>query len=217
RPVQERRPVAPPGPVQPAHRARGGARQRHRVRQPPRSPPPGARAGGSGPRRRAHSRNRRRPGLRPGRRARSHAPGPTRARGRAAATRRGPAWLEPGPDVDDMWLEVRDPGPGARDATALAAIVGSVLAAERDAAQVAAELSERYEEIDLIYTISEILGQTIRLDEAADRILREVAGVVRARRATLLVHDRERGLLRIVATQGMDAPDIEPIEVDDPC
>src|SRR5439155_671464 len=98
-----------------------------------------------------------------------------------------------------------------------AAIVGSVLAAERDAAQVAAELSERYEEIDLIYTISEILGQTIRLDEAADRILREVAGVVRARRATLLVHDRERGLLRIVAAQGMDVTDLEPIEVDDPC
>src|SRR5439155_27364305 len=140
-----------------------------------------------------------------------------RAAGHAADTPRGPAWFEPVPDVDDMWLEVRDPGPGARDATALAAIVGSVLAAERDAAQVAAELSERYEEIDLIYTISEILGQTIRLDEAADRILREVAGVVRARRATLLVHDRDRGLLRIVATQGMDAPDIEPIEVDDPC
>src|SRR5439155_914214 len=119
-----------------------------------------------------------------------------RAAGHAADTPRGPAWFEPVPDVDDMWLEVRDPGPGARDATALAAIVGSVLAAERDAAQVAAELSERYEEIDLIYTISEILGQTIRLDEAADRILREVAGVVRARRATLLVHDRERGLLR---------------------
>src|SRR5256886_3472351 len=54
-----------------------------------------------------------------------------------------------------------------------------------------------------IFTISEILGQTIRLDEAADRILREVAGVVRAGRATLLVHDRERGLLRIVAAQGM--------------
>src|SRR5207244_11037999 len=83
--------------------------------------------------------------------------------------------------------------------------------------QVAAELSERYEEIDQICTSSEILGQTLRLDEAADRILLEVAGVVRARRATLLVHDRESGLLRIVATQGMDAPDIEPIEVDDPC
>src|SRR5206468_4311468 len=103
------------------------------------------------------------------------------------------------------------PGPGPRAPETLAAIVGAALGAERDAAQVAAELSERYEEIDLIYTISEILGQTIRLDEAADRILREVSGVVRARRATLLVHDRERGLLRIVAAQGMDVQDVAAI------
>src|SRR5207248_1358981 len=84
-------------------------------------------------------------------------------------------------------------------------------------AQVAAELSERYEEIDLIYTISEILGHTIRLDEAADRILREVSAVVGARRATLLVHDPEAHLLRIVAARGMEPGDAEPIEVDDLC
>src|SRR5438132_10455835 len=96
-------------------------------------------------------------------------------------------------------------------------LVGSVLAAERDAVQVAAELSERYEEIDLIYTISEILGHTIRLDEAADRILREVSTVVGARRATLLVYDAEQQMLRIVAARGMDPEDVEPIEVDDAC
>src|SRR2546422_3288031 len=56
-------------------------------------------------------------------------------------------------------LSLHDAFPISRDATALAAIVGSVLAAERDAAQVAAELSERYEEIDLIYTISEIRSE----------------------------------------------------------
>ena len=137
--------------------------------------------------------------------------------GHAIDTPRGPAWFEPVPDVEGVWLEIRAPGPGATAPGTLATIVGAELGAERDAAQVAAELSERYEEIDLIYTISEILGQTIRLDEAADRILREVSGVVRARRATLLVHDRDRGLLRIVASQGMDAQDVEPIEVDDPC
>src|SRR5207253_5050680 len=85
------------------------------------------------------------------------------------------------------------------------------------AVQVAAELSERYEEIDLIYTISEILGDTIRLDEAADRILREVSTVVGARHATLLVHDAEQQMLRIVAARGMDPEDVEPIEVDDAC
>src|SRR2546426_11119607 len=86
-------------------------------------------------------------------------------------------------------LPILTPGASPGMAQELAQVVGSVLAAERDAVQVAAELSERYEEIDLIYTISEILGHTIRLDEAADRILREVSTVVGARRATLLVHD----------------------------
>jgi len=140
-----------------------------------------------------------------------------RTAGHSIATPHGPAWFEPVPDIEGVWLEIGAPGPGPRAPDTLAAIVGAALGAERDAAQVAAELSERYEEIDLIYTISEILGQTIRLDEAADRILREVSGVVRARRATLLVHDRERGLLRIVAAQGVDVQDIEPIEVDDAC
>ncbi len=128
----------------------------------------------------------------------------------------GPAWFEPVREVAGMWLEIGE-GPPAPAPAELAQIVGAVLAAERDTAQVAAELSERYEEIDLIYSISEILGHTIRLDEAAGRILREVSTVVRAERATLLVHDPERQLLRLVAARGMDPKDVDPIEVDDPC
>ena len=129
------------------------------------------------------------------------------------------AWFEPVREVAGMWLEIGEQGAGSREhePAALAQIVGSMLGAERDTAQVAAELSERYEEIDLIYSISEILGHTIRLDEAAGRILREVSTVVRAERATLLVHDPERQLLRLVAARGMDSKDVEPIEVDDPC
>jgi len=138
--------------------------------------------------------------------------------GRRLDTPEGPAWFEPVGGLDGVWLEVREGagGKGAGDPAALADVVGSVLAAERDVTQVAAELSERYEEIDLIYTISEILGQTIRLDEAAQRILGEVSNVVRAGRATLLVHDPQRGILRLVAARGMDAKDVDPIEVDDP-
>lgn len=139
------------------------------------------------------------------------------AEGRTLETPEGSARFEPVREADGVWLEIREAGAGRREAAALAEIVGAVLAAEREASQVAAELSERYEEIDLIYTISEILGHTIRLDEAAQRILREVATVVRARRATLLVVDDERRLLRLVAAQGMDPHDVEPIEVDDPC
>ncbi|PYP37857.1 MAG: hypothetical protein DMD46_04025 [Gemmatimonadetes bacterium] len=135
------------------------------------------------------------------------------------------ARLVPIPEVDGWSLEIANgtiskpptPGAGPGVVQELAQIVGSVLSAERDAAQVAAELSERYEEIDLIYTISEILGHTIRLDEAAGRILREVSTVVGARRATLLVHDAEHRILRIVAALGVDLQDVEPVEVDDPC
>jgi sigma-B regulation protein RsbU (phosphoserine phosphatase) len=123
--------------------------------------------------------------------------------------------LEPIPDVEGTWLEV---GAARRNgAKALADVIGAVLGAEKEAVLVAAELSERYEEIDLIYTISEILGHTIRLDEAAQRILREVATVVRARRATLLVHDPQADVLRLVAARGVELGEVEPIEVDDPC
>lgn len=130
-------------------------------------------------------------------------------------TPEGPAWLEPVPTVQGVWLEIKGGAAGAR-ATELADVVGAVLGAEEETGQVAAELSGRYEEIDLIYTISEILGHTIRLDEAASRILREVSNVVRARRATLLVHDPRANVLRLVAARGVELTDVDPIEVDDP-
>jgi phosphoserine phosphatase RsbU/P len=141
--------------------------------------------------------------------------------GRAARrleTPEGPAWLEPVPDADDVWIEIRDARAGAGDGAvrkALAQIVGSVLATEHEAAQVAAELSDRYEEIDLMYSISDILGHTIRLEDAAQRILVEVSTVVRAGRATLLALDEERRVLRLIAARGMDPGDVEPIELDD--
>ncbi|MGH7645899.1 MAG: PP2C family protein-serine/threonine phosphatase, partial [Gemmatimonadales bacterium] len=126
------------------------------------------------------------------------------------------AWLEPLPEADDLWLEIGDGERGAAHAPLLAQVVAAVLVSEREVGQITQELSERYEEIDLIYTISEILGHTIRLDEAAQRILQEVAPVVRARRATLLVLDEERRVLRIVAARGMDPTEVPPIELDDP-
>ena len=146
-----------------------------------------------------------------------------RAGGRVE-TPEGKAWFEPVPGMDGVWLEIGGKrGRGKREGTSLptagelAEIVGSLLSAERETAHVAAELSERYEEIDLIYTISEILGHTIRLDDAAGRILGEVSPVVGARRATLLVLDEERRVLRLVAARGMDPKAVEPIELDDPC
>ncbi len=136
--------------------------------------------------------------------------------GHAVETPAGHAWLEPLPEADGLWLEIGGGRRGTGDAPLLAQVVAAVLVSEREVGQITQELSERYEEIDLIYTISEILGHTIRLDEAAQRILQEVAPVVRARRATLLVLDEERRVLRIVAARGMDPTDAPPIELDDP-
>ncbi|MGE5800987.1 MAG: PP2C family protein-serine/threonine phosphatase [Gemmatimonadota bacterium] len=137
---------------------------------------------------------------------------PTPNGGGRLETPDGPAWFQPIPAVSETWLEVRGQ---ERAAAELAEVIGAVLGAEEETGQVAAELSGRYEEIDLIYTISEILGHTIRLDEAATRILREVCAVVRARRGTLMVHDPRANVLRLVAARGVDLGEVDAVEVDD--
>jgi sigma-B regulation protein RsbU (phosphoserine phosphatase) len=128
----------------------------------------------------------------------------------------GSVWLAPVPGAPGVWLETAGAAPHAAGEV-VGEIVAALLAAERETAQVAGELLGRYEEIDLIYSISEILGQTVRLEEAAQRILVEVSNVVRAGRATLLVADEERQVLRLTAARGMDPSEVEPIEMDDPC
>ena len=68
----------------------------------------------------------------------------------------------------------------------MAPLVGALLDAERQRAFIAEELASRYEEIDLLYAISEILGQTVRLEEAtADDRAR---GERRRRRAARVHH-----------------------------
>jgi phosphoserine phosphatase RsbU/P len=78
------------------------------------------------------------------------------------------------------------------------------------------ELAERYEEINLLYTISEILGRTVALDEATKTILSEVSETVGARRASVLVYDRATNTLRPVAALGADLASVPAISVDDP-
>jgi sigma-B regulation protein RsbU (phosphoserine phosphatase) len=79
------------------------------------------------------------------------------------------------------------------------------------------ELAERYEEINLLYTISEILGRTVALDEATAVILREVSETVGARRATVMVYDRNTKALNAVAALGVAVSDVPAIPVDDGC
>ena len=69
-------------------------------------------------------------------------------------------------------------------------VVTQYLQSALEVEHAANELAERYEEINLLYTISEILGRTVSLEEAAETILIEMSETVGARRAPILVHDR---------------------------
>jgi hypothetical protein len=66
------------------------------------------------------------------------------------------------------------------------------------------EISERYEEINLLYSISEILGSIISLEQAAGTIITEVASILGASRAALWVHDAETDALGLAAVEGGD-------------
>ncbi|HEX4683099.1 MAG TPA: GAF domain-containing SpoIIE family protein phosphatase [Gemmatimonadaceae bacterium] len=96
-------------------------------------------------------------------------------------------------------------------------VVTQYLQSALEVEHAANELAERYEEINLLYTISEILGRTVSLDEAATVILQEVSETVGARRATVLVHDAPTNTLRAVAARGVKLAEVPPINVDDPC
>lgn len=140
-------------------------------------------------------------------------------RGHVGETPGGAAWFEPVPDHPDYWVQV---GPDTnvdgrpRRARATAAVLGTVLGSEQEAQKVAGELAARYEEIDLLYSISEILGRTVRLDEAARTIARELADVAGARRASIMVYDDQSKSLKLVAGRGLETYDVEPVAVDDP-
>ncbi|MBI3790701.1 MAG: SpoIIE family protein phosphatase [Gemmatimonadetes bacterium] len=103
----------------------------------------------------------------------------------------------------DQWAAII--GPAARQA----------VTAARELEQAARELAERYEEINLLYTINEILGRTVALDEAAQIILQELLDTVGARRGALFVHDRAALQLIPVATAGIEGRELPPIALDD--
>ena len=96
-------------------------------------------------------------------------------------------------------------------------LVSALLDTERQRALMAEELASRYEEIDLLYAISEILGRTVRLEEAARTIVREVSAVVGASRASIMVFDETSGILRTVAARGFTSEGLNPVPVDDDC
>ena len=98
----------------------------------------------------------------------------------------------------------------------LAVLVANLQRARLEVEHAAFELAERYEEINLLYTTSEIFGRTVSLEEAAARILEEIAETVGAGRGALLVHDRVTDTLQVVTAIGFDPKDAVPISVNDP-
>lgn len=117
-------------------------------------------------------------------------------------------------DAPLLELEVRRDGVSEEDAVFLAQVIRQILSYEREARSAARELTERYEEINLLYFISEILASVLSVPDAAHWILSEVADVLGAKRASLWVHkdDNRLHLAAAVGEEGLSGP----IPVDDP-
>jgi sigma-B regulation protein RsbU (phosphoserine phosphatase) len=80
----------------------------------------------------------------------------------------------------------------------------------------ARELAERYEEINLLYTITEILGRTVALEEATATILQEVSETVGARRGAIFLREEDEPTLYPVAATGIALEELRDIDVNDP-
>jgi sigma-B regulation protein RsbU (phosphoserine phosphatase) len=118
------------------------------------------------------------------------------------------------PDGRSWRLRLKAESCSEEDAARLVEAVGEALTHEREARASAVELSERYEEINLLYSINEIVGSVLAMKDATRRILAEVIEVLSARRASLWVFRAETGLLDLAAAVGEDGLS-GPIPIDD--
>ncbi|HTD82817.1 MAG TPA: hypothetical protein VK648_03400, partial [Gemmatimonadaceae bacterium] len=88
------------------------------------------------------------------------------------------------PSPKKIWLTVGpcDPSyaPEERHIKLLMPVVTQFTQAALEVEHAATELAERYEEINLLYTIGEILGRTVTLEDAAATILTEISETVGA-------------------------------------
>ncbi len=96
-------------------------------------------------------------------------------------------------------------------------VIAQVLQSTLEVEHAANELAERYEEINLLYSISEILGRTVSLEEGASTILKEVSETVGAHRGSILIHDHTTSSLRVIARIGGEGVATAPIALDDQC
>jgi sigma-B regulation protein RsbU (phosphoserine phosphatase) len=76
-------------------------------------------------------------------------------------------------------------------------------------------LAESWEEINLLYSIGEILGRTVSLDDAVGTILSEISDTVAADLGAIYVSDSQRGLLVPIAARGVPPKDLDAVPIDD--
>lgn len=89
-----------------------------------------------------------------------------------------------------------------------------LVASEKEARFFAGELSDRYEEIDLLTSAGETLGSIIHLERATGRLLGRLADVLRGDLATVWVsRERAGGLHRVAA--GGDGAGTAPLEMEE--
>ena len=87
--------------------------------------------------------------------------------------------------------------------------------ARREIRLTAGALAESWEEINLLYTIGEILGRTVTLEDAAGTILTEISDTVTADLGAIYVHDAASGLLVPIAARGIATKDMDAVPIDD--
>ncbi|HUF76019.1 MAG TPA: GAF domain-containing SpoIIE family protein phosphatase [Longimicrobiales bacterium] len=119
-----------------------------------------------------------------------------------------------GPELELQVLSAKGASPAAV-AAALTPQLEMAFGSSREIQFFTAELSERFEEINLLYSISETLGSTLDLVSGARKILAEVRDVLGAKRGSLWVYRPEDDALHVVAEVGDDGR-AGPIASQDP-
>ncbi len=100
------------------------------------------------------------------------------------------------------WMIV-EPGLSAETDRLLGRLIPLVRRLEHERDGAAEELVGRYEEINLLYAISELLGGTTSVESVAETLLRELAITVGATRAVFLRTHRSHAVLTPIATMGL--------------
>jgi sigma-B regulation protein RsbU (phosphoserine phosphatase) len=144
-------------------------------------------------------------------------PAPPAADGFADTPEGRVLWLAPR-GVSSFWVELGGAGDERLHTAAaqMMPVLAAMLQGEWHRARLAEELAGRYEEIDLLYAITEILGRTVRLEEAAQTIVQEVSNVIGSGRASIMVLDEDGRRLRTVAARGYSPADNFAVDIDDP-